>query len=107
MSKSTKTLTLIVSLTVLLTLGANLTAFTSSKINSGKPANAERIKKLIHKNKGERGADFSGESTAGVAGGAKSGLKADDSEKFKKETKEVKNKLYKDSAEMATPETHR
>lgn len=101
MSKSTRIFTFIISLTVFLVLGANLTALTDTK-----PANAERIKKLIHKNKGERGADYSGESTAGVAGGAKAGLKADDSEKFKEEAQDVKNKLYKDSAEMATPKVN-
>ena len=102
MSKSARIFTLIISLTVFLVLGANLTALTDTK-----PANAERIKKIIHKNKGAKGTDYAGESTAGVAGGAKAGLKADDSEKFKEETKEVKNKLYKDSAEMATPEVKR
>lgn len=101
MSKS-RVITLIISLAVLFTVGG-VPVNSASKVTqsqTSKTKNIVKIQKMMTKKKGQKGQDYAAESTAAVEGVGKGGIKVDNTEKFNKMNRELKDKLYKESDEV-------
>ncbi|MFH0701993.1 MAG: hypothetical protein V2B14_00440 [bacterium] len=106
--RSTKIFSCVICSAVFCSLSINSSVFASSQNDTESMANIEtianiakkeqpqRIRKQIFGQKGKKGEDYAGESTAGVGGATAGGLQSVDSDEFK----DMKNELYKDSPEV-------